>query len=131
MSIGGRKVSVKVVAAMVALVVMAVMLSAMSRTPSREITLVARGMAFYLEGDPTTPNPTLRFKAGERVRIVLRNRERGMIHDLVVPAVGAATDALKWSEEDEVTLELPQTPGAYEYFCRPHLLMMRGTIEIE
>ena len=36
----------------------------------REIVLVIRDMAFYIEGQ-TTPNPKLRFKANEDVRLSL------------------------------------------------------------
>ena len=49
----------------------------MSSTPAREITLVARDMAFYLESDPDDAEPDDRVKAGERVRIVLRNEDAG------------------------------------------------------
>jgi len=130
MSILGRKVSAKAVAALALLMLMGAMLPAMSSTPTREVTLVARGMAFYLAEDPATPNPTIELRAGERVRIVLRNDERGMTHDFAVPALGAGTDLLDWRESDEVTVDVPDRPGAYEYVCRPHLLMMRGTIRI-
>src|SRR5262249_19859201 len=40
----------------------------------REVRLVARGMTFYADGG-ATPNPTLRVKRGEHVRIVLRNED--------------------------------------------------------
>ena len=69
-------------------------------------------------------------KAGERLRIVLRNEDRGMTHDFAVPAVAAAMNAIDWNESGEVTLDVPDTPGAYEYVCRPHSLMMRGTIRV-
>jgi plastocyanin len=26
--------------------------------------------------------------------------------------------------------EVPTTPGTYEYVCRPHLAMMRGTLRV-
>ena len=130
MSILGRKVSPKLIAAIVGLILLAALLPARSGTPTREVTLVARGMAFYIEGDPSRPNPTIEVKAGERVRIVLRNQDRGMTHDFAVPAVAAAMNAIDWNESGEVTLDVPDTPGAYEYVCRPHSLMMRGTIRV-
>ena len=43
---------------------------------ARELTLIARGMAFYLPGDPT-PNPRLIAGRGETLRITLRNEDRG------------------------------------------------------
>jgi plastocyanin len=59
---------------------------------------------------------------------VLRNEERGMAHDFAVPALDAVTRLLDWNESDTVTFDVPRTPGTYEYVCRPHLLMMRGTL---
>jgi plastocyanin len=98
--------------------------------PSREIRLVADGMAFYLESDPATPNPTLTVKPGERVRIILTNRDRGFTHDFAVPALSAALDAIDWNEDAGVVFEAPPTPGVYEYVCRPHSAMMKGQIII-
>jgi plastocyanin len=131
MSIFGRRVSVRAVAALAAVLVVGALLPVMSKTPSREITLVARGMAFYLEGDPNTPNPTIRLSAGETVRVVLRNEDRGMTHDFAVPALDEALGATDWDETEDVTFDVPATPGTYEYVCRPHMLMMRGTIVVE
>jgi plastocyanin len=130
MSIVGRRISVKATAALAALMLLSALLPAMSGTPTREITLVARGMAFYLDGAPDEPNPTIEAKAGERVRIELRNEERGMTHDFAVPAVDAATDAIDWRARARVTFDAPATPGTYEYVCRPHRLMMKGVIRV-
>ena len=130
MSILGRRVSAKLVAAIAGLMLLVALLPAWSEAPPREVTLVARGMAFYLAGDPSRPNPTLDVKAGERVRIVLRNEDRGMTHDFAVPVVAAAMNVIAWDESGEVTFDVPDTPGTYEYVCRPHSLMMRGTIRV-
>jgi len=130
MSILGRKVSTKAIAAMAVFMLLAVLLPALSSTPTREVTLVAKGMAFYLESDPSTPNPTLEVRAGERLRVVLRNQDRGLTHDFAVPAVAAAMAGIDWNESGEVVLDVPDTPGTYEYMCRPHALMMRGTIRV-
>ena len=130
MSILGRNVSIRTVAAAAVLMVFVALLPVLTHEPAREMTLVARGMAFYLENDPATANPTLELKAGERVRVTLRNEERGMTHDFAVPAVDKGTKFLDWNESDDITFEVPTTPGTYEYVCRPHLLMMRGTIRV-
>ena len=50
-----------------------------------EIRLVVRDMNFYVEGE-SQPNPTLSVKAGEQVRLVLKNEDPGMQHDFVVKA---------------------------------------------
>ena len=129
MSILGRRVPMSAIAAIAGLMLLAALLPAESDIPTREITLVARGMAFYLDGDPSTPNPTIEVQAGARVRIVLRNQDRGMTHDFAVPAVAAAMNTIDWGESAEVTLDVPDMPGTYEYVCRPHHLMMRGMIQ--
>ena len=130
MSILGRKISAKWVAAFAIAMVVGALLPVMTKTPGREITLVARDMAFYLEGDYTRPNPDIELKAGEHVRIVVRNEERGMTHDFAAPAVGASVGLLEWKEQGEVTFEVPATPGTYEYVCRPHMLMMKGVLKV-
>jgi hypothetical protein len=123
--------SIKVVAVAVALLAVGALLAAVTRTPSREITLVARGMAFYLEGDPAIPNPTIMARQGERLRIVFRNEDRGLTHDLAVPALDAATALIDWNEDDAVTFDVPDRPGAYDYLCEPHAMMMRGRIVVQ
>jgi hypothetical protein len=130
MSIWGYRVTRKLVTigVLVVGVVVGALAAGVPQQPQREITLVARGMAFYLLGDPTTPNPTIVLNPGERVRIVLRNDDRGMTHDFAVPALRASLDPVDWSEEEHVTFDVPETAGQYEYFCRPHMLMMRGQI---
>ena len=134
MSILGHNVSrtllLRTAATIVAVLLLAVLLPALTTTPAREITLVTRGMAFYIEGDASTPNPTIEVKRGERVRIVLRNQDRGMTHDFAVPVIAAAMNAIRWNESGDLTFDVPETPGAYQYECRPHRLMMRGTIRI-
>jgi plastocyanin len=129
MSILGRKVSVKMVVAAVALfVAVAGLLPVMTKARAREITLVARDMAFYLETDGKTANPVIEARPGETIRVVLVNRDRGMTHDFAVPAVDAATNLIDWNESTTITFDAPDEPGTYEYVCRPHLLMMKGQI---
>ena len=127
MSIWGHKVSAKMIATVVVVLLLGAFAVALTRPAPREVTLVARGMAFFLEnGD--LPNPTLTFKTGERVRIVLRNEDRGISHNLSVPSVKAEFAPIGWNQSAEVVFEVPETPGTYEYWCRPHMMMMRGTI---
>ncbi|MBI4265068.1 MAG: cupredoxin domain-containing protein [Acidobacteria bacterium] len=130
MSVLGRKLPVTFVAVVAVLIMLVALLPAVSSTPAREVTLVARGMAFYLDGDPATSNPTLELRAGERVRVVFENTDRGMTHDFAVPALDVAMNLLDWNERGEVTFTAPDAPGSYEYVCRPHRLMMRGTIRV-
>jgi len=131
MSIWGYRMSLKLIAIGVACVVVGGLVAAVTLAPDREITLVTRGMAFYLESDPGTPNPTIRVKAGERVRIVLRNEDRGLVHDFAVPALDEAVDQVNWNQTSAATFSMPSAPGTYEYICRPHRLMMGGMLVVE
>ena len=130
MSILGRKVSVKAVVALaVAMIGVAGLLPVGTKGRPREIVLVAKGMAFHVEGSKEA-NPEITVRPGESIRVVLKNEDRGMTHDFAVPAVEAATDSLDWNQQDDVTFEAPETPGTYEYLCRPHLLMMKGALKV-
>ena len=130
MSIWGRRVSIKLVITAVVIVLLSGFAIAVTRPAPRQITLVARGMVFYLE-DGDVPNPTLTVRAGERVRVVFRNLDRGILHDFTVPGLHAALDPVGWNASDDVTFDVPETPGIYEYHCRPHMMMMRGKIIVE
>jgi len=130
MSVLGHRVSAKAIAAMTVLMLVVALLPALSATPTREVTLVARGMAFYLEDDLKTANPTIDVKAGERVRIVIRNEERGLTHDFAFPSARALSKQLTWNQTGQVKFKAPKTPGSYEYFCQPHRLMMKGIIRV-
>jgi plastocyanin len=130
MSIWGKRISTQPVAIIAVVFMIAMGVSrALTGENARQITIVAKDMAFYVEGN-TTPNPVIEARAGETLRIVLKNQDRGMTHDFAVPSVEAFTDTLKWNEDDEVTFEVPPEPGTYDYVCRPHLLMMKGTIKV-
>jgi plastocyanin len=118
-------------AAVVAVAAAAVVTRAGAREEVREIRLVARGMAFFLEGDTATANPTLRVKAGERVRIVVSNETAGMEHDLAIASLGAAIDPLATGATATLDLQVPGAAGTHEYECRPHAVMMRGRILVE
>jgi len=62
MSIWGHKVSAKMIATVVVVLLLGAFAVALTRPAPREVTLVARGMAFFLENGHQ-PNPTLTFKA--------------------------------------------------------------------
>lgn len=118
------------IAALVALAAVAVVTRAGAREDVREIHLTARGMAFYLEADQATPNPTIALRAGERVRFVLRNETPGINHDLAIATLGAALSPLAAGATGAFDLQVPETSGRYEYLCRPHSAMMKGTVVV-
>jgi plastocyanin len=96
----------------------------------REVVLVARDMAFYLDGGGQE-NPTLRFKPGEEVRLLLKNEEPGVAHDFAVREWQVATRRLQGRGSDILTFRVPDRSGRYDYLCNPHASMMRGIIEVE
>jgi len=97
----------------------------------REIRIVVRNMTFYLHGDKT-PNPTLRVRAGEEVRLVLTNEEPGIDHGFAIRPWKVGTRLLNGKGEDAITFTVPDAPGSETaYICRPHFGMMRGTILID
>ena len=102
-----------------------------SREAVRDVTVVVRNMAYYVDGE-NTPNPALRFAAGEQVRLTLRNEDRGMSHDFSVKSWGVATKVLDGKGQDTVTFRVPRgSNGSTSYTCTPHTAMMNGAIVIE
>lgn len=96
-----------------------------------EIRLVVRDMNFYVEGE-SQPNPTLSVRAGQQVRLVLKNEDPGMRHDFVVNAWQVGTRVLEdRGEQDTITFRAPSEPGEQVYHCTPHAKMMRGTIRVQ
>ena len=97
---------------------------------SREITLVARDMAFYLlEQTQAGPNPTLQLKVGEWVRIVLRNQDPGIVHGFAIKPWNVSMTS-RHDEAVSMLVRAPRGPGRYEYVCTPHSTMMAGVIEV-
>jgi plastocyanin len=106
-------------------------MKAVSADPGpREVRLVARDMTFFVEGD-LTPNPTLRFRAGERVRLILRSEDAGMKHDFIVKKWEVGSALLDGKGETVFEFRVPEQRGPEAYSCTPHPVMMRGTIEVE
>jgi plastocyanin len=97
----------------------------------REIRVVVRDMAFYVDG-ATEPNPEITVRAGERVRIKLRNEDAGMRHDFAIKAWTVSTRILEdRGDEDAVSFRVPEARGTQTYQCTPHTKMMTGVIRIE
>ena len=100
-------------------------------TAEREVTLHARGMAFYLPGSDA-PNPTLQVTAGESVRVTVINDDPGVKHDLAMEKLGVAIAPLATTagSQSSATFEAPALPGLYPYVCTFHSQMMRGVLEV-
>src|SRR5687768_4317310 len=98
--------------------------------PTRDVRLVIRDMAYYLDGKGEA-NPTLYFRRGERVRLFVVSEDAGMEHDFVVRPWNVATKTIEGRGEDEITIRVPKRPGIDTYFCTPHAGKMRGTVVVE
>jgi hypothetical protein len=101
-----------------------------SRESEREVRLVAVDNTFYLVGQ-RTPNPTLKLRAGELVRLILRNEDDGMRHDLRIRDWNVVVPAIQGKGERDVTFRVPDVRGVASYACTPHSSSMQGSIEIE
>ena len=128
---GARGAVAGVLLAAVAVVGLSILLPliANTRMAVREITLVARDMAFYLEGG-TVPNPTIRLDAGEEVRFILRNLDPGVVHNLAIEGWALETTPLDADASATLRVRAPDQPGRQTYLCLPHREMMRGVIEV-
>jgi len=130
-----KKSAVRVALVASALVVAAVLPRVAARVDHgepavHEIRLVVRDMSYHL-GNGLEINPTLRVRAGERVRVILTNTEAGMAHDFVIPDWKVASRLVKGKGSETVEFTAPSSAGAYTYKCTPHAATMRGTIAVE
>jgi plastocyanin len=118
----------RLVVLVVAAVTGAIMLSARGPAP-REIHLVGRNTTFYVDG-AGEPNPVLRVKPGESVRVIFRNADPGMRHDFTIPEWDVESRVVSGIGETAVTFKAPDR-GHTEYNCTPHATVMKGTIAVE
>ena len=95
----------------------------------RQINLVTKDMAFYLEGDPA-PNPTIRLTAGEQVRFNILNLDYGLAHNLAIDGWSVETAYLNADELAVVHVRVQEQLGSQAYVCSPHREMMHGFIEV-
>jgi plastocyanin len=108
---------------------LAVSLSSSGADAAREIVLEARGMAFYVDGDGA-PNPAIRARPGELLRVTMRNRDAGLVHDFAVRSLGVALQPIGTDASAAVVFRAPRAAGTYEYVCQPHAQMMRGQLQV-
>jgi len=101
-----------------------------SREDVREIHIVAKDMTYRVDG-VSGANPALRFTPGEKVRVFLRNDDKGMQHDFGIPAWGVTTGIVEWSSEKTVTFQVPASTARASYVCTPHSAMMAGAVILE
>ncbi len=98
--------------------------SAAAADDAREIVLEARDLAF---GDA---NPTLSFKPGERIRLIVRNSDIGVLHSIRLPGIDDVVRHIPWDEQVVIEFTAPEE-GVFEYICPQHAPKMQGRIRIE
>lgn len=102
--------------------------------PDVQLVLVARQMAYYIEGGPAAapdePNPLLRLPSDATVTITLRNEDPGMLHDLVLPGLNLRTEPLNLGQSQKLVFRTPTRAMSGEYFCSLHPQMMRGELAL-
>ena len=100
----------------------------MAADGTREVRLVVRNMTFYLEGAGAA-NPTLRLRAGgDLSRLVLRNEDRGMKHDLIGAGAGMRRrrSSQASARRSRCRSRRPREALARRTHCTPHEETMRG-----
>ncbi len=111
----------------------AVLASMAQNAVSREITIVAKNMVFSVPSLESSgeANPTITVKRGQRITIVLRNDDAGMLHDLVIEGLDIRLEAVSCGETTRLTFTAPREPGEYVYLCSFHPRRMRGVFVVE
>ena len=97
--------------------------SAVAGSEAREIVLEARDLAFG-------GNPTLSFKPGERIRLIVRNTDIGVLHSIRLPGIDDTVRHIPWDEQVVIDFTAPEQ-GVFEYVCPQHAPKMQGRIRIE
>ena len=100
-----------------------------SRDNVRSVLIVARAMTYYVDGTDGA-NPSLRFKAGERIRLTFRNEDQGMEHDFTIPGWNVGTKVVNGKGQDVVEFVVPSR-GDVSYSCTPHSQMMNGVVQVK
>jgi len=68
-------------------------------------------------------------KRGEKVVIVIRNRDEGRNHNFSIKALGLETTVLQ-PEEMGIIEFSPATSGKYNFLCTLHATKMTGILEV-
>ena len=100
---------------------------------SREVTIIARNMAFVVESPDSygQANPTITVNGGQKITLVLRNDDPGMQHDLVIEGLNVQVDVVSFGETTRVSFTVPREPGSYVYLCSFHPRSMRGVFVVK
>jgi heme/copper-type cytochrome/quinol oxidase subunit 2 len=128
---GGKMFLAGFVAGLLTLGVMAFSGTKPSDRPPREVVLLGRSIAFYLPDQPDKPNPTLTFKKGEPVRLIIRNDEPGrVLHCFTITGLNVKTSSDLAAGQTETLSFTPKQKGTFAYACLLHP-SMTGKLVVE
>ena len=97
----------------------------------REIVLITKYVVFQNASQPNEPNPTLRLKKGETVKLTLLNQEPDkVLHCFTIGGLGVKTSRHLATGESETLTFTPKEKGVFSYACLMHP-MMAGTLIVE
>ena len=86
---------------------------------------------FRLESSAAPPTTgTLSFEPGERIRLIVRNNDIGVLHSIRLPGIDDTLRHIRWEEQAVIEFTAPEA-GAFEYICPQHAPKMQGRIRIE
>ncbi len=104
-------------------------LGAGTRADPRDVVFIARDMAFYTAGS-NAGNPIVKVRAGEEVRLVFRNDDEGIRHNLAIQDWKVLLELPNGAREMSTVVRVPERPGLHWYVCEPHRSMMMGIVEV-
>jgi len=89
----------------------------------REVVLEARDVAFNAD------NPTIEARPGERLRIVVRNTDPGVVHSVTIPGLTEDVVHVEYGEQVSLEVTMPAS-GDFEYVCPQHAPKMKGKLVV-
>lgn len=92
--------------------------------PVRTIVLTAKDMKF------NATNPTINLEPGEWIRLVIRNEDPGMKHDLTIPELGLRSAVIETGETTVLSFRVPKN-AFLTYLCSFHPVSMKGVFSVD
>ena len=97
----------------------------------REIVLITKDVVFQNASQPNEPNPVIRLKKGETVKLTLLNQEPDkVLHCFTIGGLGVKTSRHLNTGESETLTFTPREKGVFSYACLMHP-MMAGKLIVE
>jgi plastocyanin len=94
-----------------------------TQTTVREVVLEARDLAFNVD------NPTIEALPGERLRIVVRNTDPGVVHSITIPGLMEDVVRVEYGRQVSFQVTIPES-GRFEYICPQHAPRMKGELVV-